>query len=56
MLIPYCNGKKALCYDEECSGQKCPHYDGTGGHYVDTATATSFNYDDKDVSGLLEDD
>lgn len=55
MLIPYCNGKKALCYDEECSGQKCPYYDGTGGHYVDTTPTTKFNYyDDKEESGLLE--
>ena len=56
MQIAYCNGKKGLCYDEECSGQKCPHYDGTGGHYVNTAPATTFNYDfdDREESGLLD--
>lgn len=56
MLIPYCNGKKALCYDEECPGHKCPYYDGTGGYYVEATSANSFNYDGKEESGLLTDD
>lgn len=35
-MILFCNGKKGFCYEADCSGEKCPHYNGTGGYYVKT--------------------
>ena len=31
----FCNGKKAVCLETDCP-RSCPHYDNTGGYYVQT--------------------
>lgn len=31
----FCNGKKAVCLETKCS-EGCPHYDESGGYYVQT--------------------
>ena len=31
----FCNGKKAVCLELDCS-KDCPYHDGTGGYYVQT--------------------
>ena len=52
-MILFCNGKKGFCYDADCSGEKCPYYDGSGGRYVKTNGEQIRAMSDEDLADWL---
>ena len=54
-MILFCNGKKGFCYEADCSGEKCPHYNGTGGYYVKTNGEQIRAMTDEELAELLLD-